>query len=65
MDQMLDMLGQPPQRDPAEAEEEPRRPRRRGTARRRTAPREELVDTGAGMPRDEERRIQDWANDIG
>jgi hypothetical protein len=74
MDEMLDMLGpgraRDRDRDPAGVggEEEQRRARRpRGTGRRRTPPRPgpEQDGSGAGMASDEERRMQDWANDAG
>ncbi|ETI25246.1 hypothetical protein G647_04620 [Cladophialophora carrionii CBS 160.54] len=65
MDQMLELLGQGRVRDPAEGPEEGRRPRRRGTGRRRTAAADTPEDGTAGMDRGEERRIQDWANDVG
>ena len=69
MEQMLDILGQgqgqPRARDPAEAPDEAQRPRRRATGRRRTGTRDQAEEDGTGMARDEERRIQDWANDIG
>ena len=65
MEQMLNMLGQEQARDPAEGQAEPRRPHRRNTNRRRTDRRDGSDQDGAGMARDEERRIQDWANDLG
>lgn len=66
MEQMLDMLGQGGRmRDPAEAQDEGRRPRRRGTGRRRATATDEAEARPVGMARDEERRIQDWANDAG
>ncbi|KAJ9611767.1 hypothetical protein H2200_004951 [Cladophialophora chaetospira] len=65
VDQMLDMLGQGRGRDPAEGPVEAQRPRRRGTGRRRAGTRDQAEEVGTGMARDEERRIQDWANDIG
>ncbi|EXJ59928.1 hypothetical protein A1O7_04076 [Cladophialophora yegresii CBS 114405] len=65
MDQMMELLGQGRVRDPGEGGDEARRPRRRGTARRRTAAADTPDDGTAGMDRREERRIQDWANDVG
>jgi hypothetical protein len=65
MEQMLELLGQGRVGDPAEGQGEARRPRRRGSGRRRTAAAEAPEDGPGGMDRGEERRMQDWANDRG
>jgi hypothetical protein len=67
MGNILDVLGPGRDRglDPAEEQGQLRRPRRRGTIRQRGGNADEVDTRGTGLARDEERRIQDWANDVG